>query len=98
MEVEFTMKKFRILLMMVLCLAFASTAAFAAAANKAVDNVVSMHGQIVSINDDMITIKDTNSDNTVALIVPWGMPHSFCAMTKMSFHNRASRCDSIFGR
>lgn len=71
MEVEFTMKKFRILLMMVLCLAFASTAAFAAAANKAVDNVVSMHGQIVSINDDMITIKDTNSDNTVALIVRW---------------------------
>lgn len=65
------MKKFRILLMMVLCLAFASTAAFAAAANKAVDNVVSMHGQIVSINDDMITIKDTNSDNTVAFIVRW---------------------------
>ena len=65
------MKKLRILLMMVLCLAFASTAAFAAAANKAVDNVVSMHGQIVSINDDMITIKDTNSDNTVALIVRW---------------------------
>ena len=65
------MKKLRILLMMVLCLAFASTAAFAAAANKAVDNVVSMHGQIVSINDDMITIKDKNSDNTVALIVRW---------------------------
>ena len=71
MEVEFTMKKLRILLMMVLCLAFASTAAFAAAANKAVDNVVSMHGQIVSINDDMITIKDTNSNNSVALIVRW---------------------------
>lgn len=64
------MKKLRILLMMVLCLAFASTAAFAAA-NKAVDNVVSMHGQIVSINDDMITIKDKNSDNTVSLIVRW---------------------------
>lgn len=64
------MKKLRILLMMVLCLAFASTAAFAAT-NKAVDNVVSMHGQIVSIDDDMITIKDKNSDNTVALIVRW---------------------------
>lgn len=67
MEVEFKMKKIRVLLMMVLCLAFASTAVFAASANKAVDNVVSMHGQIVSIDDDMITIKDTSSDNMVAL-------------------------------
>lgn len=65
------MKKLRILLMMVLCLAFASTAAFAASANKALDDVMRLHGQIVSIDDDMITIKDKNSDNTVALIVCW---------------------------
>ena len=71
MEVEFTMKKLRILLMMVLCLAFASTAAFAASANKALDDVMRLHGQIVSIDDDMITIKDTNSNNSVALIVRW---------------------------
>ena len=65
------MKKLRILLMMVLCLAFASTAAFAASANKALDDVMRLHGQIVSIDDDMITIKDTNSNNSVALIVRW---------------------------
>ena len=41
--------------MMVLCLAFASTAAFAASANKALDDVMRLHGQIVSIDDDMIT-------------------------------------------
>ena len=62
------MKKLRILLMMVLCLAFASTAAFAASANKALDDVMRLHGQIVSIDDDMITIKDTNSNNSVALL------------------------------
>lgn len=65
------MKKLRIVLMMVLCLAFASTVAFAASAKNAVDQVMSMHGQIVAINDDMITIKDKNSDQTVALIVRW---------------------------
>ena len=68
MEVELIMKKLRILLMMVLCLAFASTAAFAASANKALDDVMRLHGQIVSIDDDMITIKDTNSNNSVALL------------------------------
>ena len=65
------MKKFRILLMMMLCLAFASTAAFAATAKNAVDQIVSMQGKIVSINDDMITIKDKNSEQSVALIVRW---------------------------
>ena len=35
---------------------------------------------------------------TVARIVPCGTPSSRCAITKTSFHNRASRCDSIFGR
>lgn len=70
MEVELIMKKLRILLMMVLCLAFVYSS-FAASANKALDDVMRLHGQIVSIDDDMITIKDTNSNNSVALIVRW---------------------------
>lgn len=65
------MKKIRIVLMMVVCLALASTVAFAATAKNAVDQVMRIHGQITAINDDMITIKDKSSDQSVALIVRW---------------------------
>jgi len=38
------------------------------------------------------------SISTVALIEPCGTPSACCAIVKMSFHSRASRCDSILGR
>ena len=38
------------------------------------------------------------SISTVALIVPCARPSSFCVMTKISFHSRASRWLSTFGR
>lgn len=68
MEVEFTMKKIRVLLMMVLCLAFASTAAFA---SSAVDQVRSLHGHIIEISGNMVTIEGENPQDVVAVHLNW---------------------------
>lgn len=68
MEVEFTMKKIRVLLMMVLCLAFASTAAFA---SSVVDQVRSLHGHIIEISGNMVTIEGENPQDVVAVHLNW---------------------------
>lgn len=67
------MKKIRVLLMMVLCLAFASTAAFASSAvdSSAVDQVRSLHGHIIEISGNMVTIEGENPQDVVAVHLNW---------------------------
>ena len=62
------MKKIRVLLMMVLCLAFASTAAFA---SSAVDQVRSLLGHIIEISGNMVTIEGENPQDVVAVHLNW---------------------------
>ncbi len=66
--------KLKIILMMVLSLVMATSVTMAASsgsANSELDKVMSIRGQITEINDDMITVKDKDSDRSVALIVRW---------------------------
>lgn len=64
-------KKIKFLLLTAMCLIFSTTMAFAATPGQALDSVMRMHGTITEINDDMITIQDTQSNQSVALIVRW---------------------------
>lgn len=65
------LKKIKFLLLTAMCLIFSTTMAFAATPGQALDSVMRMHGTITEINDDMITIQDTQSNQSVALIVRW---------------------------
>lgn len=64
-------KKIKLLLLTALCLILGTAAAFAATPNTSVDSVLRMHGTITEINDDMITVQDTEGNQSVALIVRW---------------------------
>ena len=70
-EMNYMLKKIKFLLLTALCLIFSTTMAFAATPGQALDSVMRMHGTITEINDDMITIQDTQSNQSVALIVRW---------------------------
>ena len=70
-EMNYMSKKIKFLLLTAMCLIFSTTMAFAATPGQALDSVMRMHGTITEINDDMITIQDTQSNQSVALIVRW---------------------------
>lgn len=70
-EMNYMLKKIKFLLLTAMCLIFSTTMAFAATPGQALDSVMRMHGTITEINDDMITIQDTQSNQSVALIVRW---------------------------
>ena len=70
-EMNYMSKKIKFLLLTAMCLIFSTTMAFAATPGQTLDSVMRMHGTITEINDDMITIQDTQSNQSVALIVRW---------------------------
>lgn len=70
-EMNYMLKKIKFLLLTAMCLIFSTTMAFAATPGQALDSIMRMHGTITEINDDMITIQDTQSNQSVALIVRW---------------------------
>ena len=49
-------------------------------------------------NSSISNAATTVSMRQVAFMVPLGKFRNSCETTKISFHSRASRCDSIFGR
>ena len=57
-------------MMMVLCFAFAA-AASAASLPQPEAQVLSMRGQITEINGDMVTVKDAQSEQSIALHIKW---------------------------
>ena len=63
-------KKIKVLLLSAMCLILSATAAFAAP-QQTLDSVMRMHGTITEINDDMITMQDTEGKQSVTLIVRW---------------------------
>lgn len=67
---KFMSKKIKVLLLSAMCLILSATAAFAAP-QQTLDSVMRMHGTITEINDDMITMQDTEGKQSVTLIVRW---------------------------
>ena len=66
------MKKIKVMLMMVMCLVFATTVAFAGTKDNSLNEIRSMRGQITEINGNMITVQNRDDANdTIALIVRW---------------------------
>ena len=83
-------KKIKFLLLTAMCLIFSTTMAFAATPGQALDSVMRMHGTITEINDDMITIQDTQSNQSVALMAMNSL-HTTAQYLHAVFHHKAKR-------
>ena len=68
---EIMSKKIKFLLLTAMCLILTSAVAFAATPKAPVDQVLRTHGTITEINNDMITVQDTEGKQAVTLIVRW---------------------------